>query len=89
MQLNTSNLCFNYDDLLSVKSLALFSQPPSNNPAACVVLYIEFYCLHRQMMVWTSFIKLSRVSTTLIVGDDDGEHSSKDLAPFAAMVKAN
>lgn len=37
VQLNNTNLCFNYDDLLSV-------------PAACTVLYTEFHCLHKQMV---------------------------------------
>lgn len=46
MQLNTSNLCFNYDDLLSVGSLAVLSQSESTSQASCIVLYIEFYCLH-------------------------------------------
>lgn len=89
MRLNTSNLCFNYDDLLSVGSLALHPQSASTSLAACIALYIEFYCLHRQTAVLTSFIKLPWVSTMLICSDDDREYSCKDVAPFAGLFKVD
>ncbi len=44
MQFNTSNLCFNYDDLLSVGSLA-----PSS---VCCIVHWLFHCLHRQTVVF-------------------------------------
>lgn len=53
MQLNTSNLCFNYDDLLSVGSPALLVQSASSR-----VHYIA-RCIHHlqdQLAVLTSFI---------------------------------
>lgn len=56
-------------------------------PAACIVLYIEFYCLHRQMVDLTAFIKFTAISSVLICSDDDGECSRKDVAPFADIVK--
>lgn len=47
-------------------------------PAACIVLYIEFYCLHGQMVDVTAFIKLPRnLNCADLYSDDD------DVAPFA------
>lgn len=85
MQLNTSNLCFNYDDLLSVGSSALLSQSASTSPAACVGLYIEFYCLHRRRVVLTAFIKLPWATTMLICSDNNGERSCKDVADMVKV----
>lgn len=55
-------------------------------PAACIVLYIEFHCVHGQMVDLTAFIKLPGTSTVLICSDDDdGECSCNNAAPFAKL----
>lgn len=55
--------------------------------AACIVLYIEFHCLHGQTADLTAFIKLPRISTVPICGDDDGECSCEMLACLLTRLK--
>lgn len=43
MQFNTSYLCFNYDDLLSVGSSGLLSQSAATSPVEYVIFYSTLY----------------------------------------------
>lgn len=43
MQFNTSYLCFNYDDLLSVGSSGLLSQSAATSPVEYVIFYSILY----------------------------------------------
>ena len=77
MQLNTSNLCFNYDDLLSVGSSAPLSQSASTSPAACFVSYLK-------MQANCGFECIRQIVSKLISSDDD-----KDVASLVGKVKVD
>lgn len=70
MQFNTSYLCFNYDDLLSVGSSGLLSQSAATSPVEYVIFYSILY-IHvsaQRMVICSDPLSLARLQLMYTMG---------------------